>query len=158
MITHKPQPTFKPSLKDRLSKVAASASVDMNPLSRKKFTPPPPKEEDIPDMRDVIGSTADQSSLIRLVGEHAAIGQQERLLKGQKEPLTDRIKDILGRNKATKLKVDTYRVNYYSAPRTSIKKELLLEAGVAPDIIAACTVSTETYTLRVTEIKEGEEE
>lgn len=143
------------SLKERLSKVAGRSGVNLNP---EDVTPPPPKEsEKLPDMREVIADAKDRLKLIRLTEAHVAFGIAEREAKKAKAPLTTQIKDILGRNSASKLMVEGTRLNYFNAPRSSIKGDLLLQHGVSPKIIAECTVTSDAYTLKITPAGEDDE-
>lgn len=144
------------SLKDRLSKVAGKSGVNLNP---EDVAPPPVKEvEKIPDMREVIVDAKERLKLMRLIEAHVAFGIQEKEAKKARAPLTIQIKDILGRNNASKLMVDGNRINYFNSPRSTIKGDLLLAHGITPKVIAECTVTSDAYTLKITPPGEGDDE
>jgi hypothetical protein len=135
------------SLKDRVAKVGRSAGVDMNP---NRPIPPPPKEEDIPpDIRELV-TGPDLRSLTVMVTEHAELGMQISGVKKQRDALSAKIKNLLGKHEISQCMCEGNRVNYYGGERHTIKSSLLLDHGVSPAVIEACTEVKVTYTLRIT--------
>ncbi len=63
-------------------------------------------------------------------------------LETEKKTLCDEIGEILDANGVSELKHIDMKVMRIHAERSSIKRELLLENGVGPDIIAAASVTT----------------
>ena len=138
------------TLKERMAKATGKAGVDLNPQD---YTPPPSKkkeEEVLPDAREVIPSIKDRNLLNHMVSDYLTYSQQESEAKKAKKPLNATIKKLLGTYQVSKVMVGDNRVNYYNAPRRSIKAELLLQAGVPLSVIEKCTVATDAYTLKIT--------
>lgn len=143
------------SMAGRLAKaVGKTAAPSMIP---EKFVPPPPKQEEvIPDLKSLIESRIEYKMLEGLITESADWAQQEREAKKARRPITEKIKQVLGKHGVSRAMCGEYRVIYYNAPRTSISKELLLSAGVDPEVIEECTISKDAYTLRILEPGEKE--
>lgn len=117
-----------------------------------KPTPPPVKEEEyLPDIREVVEGKTDQLALIRAIDEMAAWKKQEKEAKTATKPLIALIKNLLGKHGVAKCACDGHIVNYYNAPRSSLSRELLLGHGISPQILEACTVTKDSFTLRVSE-------
>lgn len=141
----------KPSLDERLkTSVGKSAHASMVPNFHP--TPPPPKEvEYIPELSELVEDKADRLKLVRAIDEMAAWKKQEREAKSATKPLTAIIKNLLGKHGVAKCICDGHMVNYYNAPRSTLSRELLMEHGVSPQILEACTVVKDSFTLRVSE-------
>lgn len=132
-------------IKDQVGKAHAPSMVpDFTP-------PPPPKEEEIvPDIRELVDNTADRLALLRLVEQQTAWAQQESEAKKQRRPLTESIKRILGKYEIGRAMCDGMLINYYNSPRSSLSREMLLSKGISPQVLEACTIVKDSYTLRIT--------
>lgn len=145
----------KQSLSDRLKHVGKSTSVSMVP---EKILPPPKKEEDAPDIRDLITSSADRLKILRLSEEIVELGEAEKVAKKAKEPLVLQLKKLLGDNEVGRATVGDYKLVYYNCPRHTLSKEKLLEHGVKPAIIEDSMVHKDVYTLKVSRLGQEEDE
>lgn len=151
------QPVKPMTLQERMkAQVNAAPAASMIP----DFTPPTPKAEAevIPDAREVIESDLDRVMLARLCAEHVEWGAAERAAKAAKKPLTEKIKAILARNRASKLMIGDIKANYFNAPRKSLSMDLLLANGVTPAVITKSTVTKDAYTLKLTGPGQEEDE
>lgn len=143
----------KQSLADRLKSVSKSASVSMVP---EKIAPPPKKEEELPDIRELVTSSADRLKILRLSEEITELGETERAAGKAKAPLVAQLKKLLGDYEVGRAAVGEFRLAYYNCPRHTLSKEKLLENGVRPAVIEASTVHKDVFTLKVS--RKGEEE
>lgn len=136
---------MKQSLQDRLKKIGSDGpSMDIQPKEKPKH-----EAEVLPEMQEVISDPKVRLQLIRLVNEDAELSVEERMIKGQRKPLKEKIKTLLG-FAPTKFMCDGNRVVAFNSPRKSVDPRLLLQAGVLPSVIAACTVVKDSYSLKIT--------
>lgn len=149
----KPKSTLDDRIKQSVGKHSAPSMVpDFTP-------PPPPKEEEIiPDVRELINSAKDRLKLAQLVEQSSAWGVQEKEAKKMRAPLTAAIKKILGEYEVGRAMCDGKLINYYNAPRSTLSRELLLSHGISPQVLEACTVTKDSYTLRISAPGESEED
>lgn len=144
-----------PSLNDRIKSQVKGSAPSMVP----KYNPPPPKEEEIiPDIRELVDNTADLNSLTRLITESAEWAAQEKEAKRIREPITKRIKYLLGRYGVGRCVSNGLMVNYYNAPRATLSREALLSYGVSSKTLDACTVIKDSFTLRITAPGDAQDE
>ena len=143
------------TLNERLKEATKQKGADMNPS---RPAPPPPKEEEIvPDMADVIADRKERKAVSNLVAQYFLFHAQEKEAAQGKKVVTDQLKKIMGSYGIGLMAVDNNRVNYYQQERSSIKSDLLLDHGVAPSIIEACTKTTTSYGLKITAPGKDEE-
>ena len=136
------------SLKEKMGQAVKSSAPSMNPFD----TPPPTKKKEaeiLPDMREVIESDITRRMLVPLIEQNAELAAEERLIRKERKPLQDGIKKLLGNN-YTRFMCGLTRVVYYQVPRESLSRQKLLEAGVSTKILAACTVTSYSATLKIT--------
>ena len=139
----------KPSLAERMGAITTATAPNLNPNF--SVTPPPAKEKEIiPDLKDLVEQRKDYLELKRLITTSLELAEQERLIKKQRDPISSRIKDLLGTYKIGKAQVEGCRVNYFSGERRSIDASLLLANGVQPRVIEASTKVSVVYTLKIT--------
>ena len=144
------------SLKERMGQAVKSSAPSMNPFD----TPPPTVKKEaevLPDMREVIEDAGMRRALVPLIEQNAELASEERLIRKQRKPLQDGIKKLLGNN-YTRFMCGLTRVVYYQVPRESLSRQKLLEAGVSPKILAACTVTSYSATLKITPSGDGEDD
>lgn len=135
------------SLEEKMQKAVSGPAPSLTPGPRPKA---PEKEvEVVPDYTELVTSALHRTQLKRLVADSVALAAQEKEIKNLRKPVTDDIKNILATYGISKANCDGARVNFYNVPRTSIDKDLLIAAGVKPSVIAMCTVTTNTPTLRI---------
>lgn len=136
----------KKTLEKQLAKARKSSAPSMNtwtPRKQKEEEPTPPgiDELDIP--------AGDKSIMRQLVNQHASITRTQGILKKQKSTIVDSVKPLCKLYKLDKFMVGENRAIYYVTNRTSISKDLLLQAGVSPAIIKKCTVTKEVQQFKV---------
>jgi hypothetical protein len=95
--------------------------------------------------------------LRRLVAASIEFAKQDKAAADARKPLTNQIKNLLGKYQVGKAVTEEARINYFESGRESIKGDLLLAAGVSPAIIAGATKKTVSYTLKLTAVGEEEE-
>lgn len=146
------------TLKQRIAGIGTQAAPSLVP----DFNAPIPAkpEEVIPDLSAFVADPAVRLQISRWVAEHAEAGRKEREAKKVKKPLTEKIKKICMDRDIDKTLVGGVRVTLYNAPRTTLSATLLLAAGVSPATIAACMVTKDAWTLKVTPpgVKEEDDE
>lgn len=152
------------SLDERLRAETAKAAPSMIPEA---VTPPPPKTDKIPDLKDVITSPADRLKVLRLIQDAQPFkqmaSQAKKALEMKRPELgglnwNDAIKDILGRYKVAKAEDEGVRLNYYRTTKKVFSVKKALDLNVSPEILAQCWDEVESYTLRVTPQGQKEEE
>ena len=141
------------TLKEKMNSQTASHAPSMHPAP---YTPPPTykKPEVLPSIREYIEDRKQLNQLKAMVEQHSTLGIQIRDLTKAKDSLTAAIKYMFGELEIEKAMVDEYCVTYYDIARSSIKGELLLDHGIAPAVIQACTVTTHSPALRITALEE----
>jgi hypothetical protein len=95
-------------------------------------------------------------AIARMIARHEELGAQMSAMKKEREKITDAIKPLMGKLKLAKASWGDYRLSYFNTPRSTLDKALLLSHGVQPNVITACTVVKDSYTLRIS--RGGEEE
>lgn len=144
------------SIKDRLAALRAQhkkTAPSFAPSTRQK------KEQVvIPDVSDLVTDSHDLESLRELVALHVQYGAAERAAKHQKKPVAESIKSICVDYGLTKVVCDGNKLSYYKTVRSSINEQMLLDAGVSPTIIKACTIKTDSWQARITPPGEEEDE
>jgi hypothetical protein len=108
------------------------------------------------DIQRLVSSPVDRKRIYQLVGQDTRLANMEREARAARQPVRESIKHILNRYDISKCFVGLMQVQYYNSPRLSISKEKLLAMGVHPKVIAACTVSVDSWQLRITPKKEDE--
>lgn len=150
-MSAKVQP-IEESLRKRMDAVSAGAAPSLVP-----FVPPPAKEEEvIPDLKEIMSQKKDYLEAKRLILRSIELAEAEKPIKKEREQITAKLKNLLGRSGVAKAMVEDIRVNYYAGERSSIDGGKLLTLGVAPSIIREATNVTTTYTLKLT--RQAEEE
>lgn len=123
----------------------------------KRVAPEPVDEELIPTLDDLGLPQVQRDNVEALVARHLELGEQERAARKEKDLLSAQIKALCAKLGADKLRVGEARVAYYNVPRSSIKVNLLLEHGILPSVIAACTKTTDNWTLRISRAGEADD-
>jgi len=138
---------------------------------------PQRESEPLPDVRDLEMASSDRGKLARLLEERMAWSIQEKEAKEKlegikatkKDPgravpgLNDKIKELLGAWGVDKCMVGTLRVGVSEIPRLNTDRDKLIQemtsAGLQPKVVnkimAACTTTTKSVQLRVTDISKG---
>jgi hypothetical protein len=125
--------------------------VDEAPSMIPQAPPPKVQGEVLPDVRDVVMDRRLLRALPSLVEQYAAVSAAKKEIKEEKERISRQIKAALDNDCGlSKFMVGGYRLAYYTIARSTIKPDLLLSQGVAPAVIAACTVTTNSPTLKIT--------
>lgn len=136
------------SLKARLA-----ALREQHKRTAPSFTPSPRHkkvEAVLPDAADLVTDSTDLSTLRELIALHVRYSADERLAKAQKEPVVASLKSICKDYGFGKVTCDQTKVSYYKGTRSTISQQKLLDAGVSLATIKACTIKTESWSVRVT--------
>ena len=141
----------KPTLDDRMKAVSKGAAPSMVPNTP---LPPPPPEE-VPDMALLVPSTQ-RLAVAKMIARHAELGELMGAMKKERDRLTDAIKPLMGKLQLGRAAWGDYRLSYFSTPRSSFDSNKLLDYGVQPSVIAACTTVKDSYTLRISRKDEEE--
>ncbi len=123
---------------------------------KKAAIAPPPEPEEVHELMELGLPKRDLEKLAPMVELHGQLGAEKRALEKERKALTPKIKDILGQYGIGKAFCGEWRIGYHNAPRTTLSAILLLEHGVSPQVISACTVTKDVYTLRITPRSEPE--
>lgn len=147
------------SLRDRLA-----ALRDQHKRSAPSFTPGPRQTktkvvEVLPDVAELVPVT-ELENIRELAALHLKHGSTERRGKKAKEPVTESLKALCNDYGLTKARCpeSNARITYYPMSRESVNPQLLLNEGVAPDIIKRCTVKTDSFAVRVSYLDKEEVE
>jgi len=147
--------TSTAKVKEMKSKLRQAVGSGASMVPADKTPPPPPKEEErVPELRELIEDKAEQRQMKQMVADYLTWSRQEKEAAGRKKEISDAMKKIVGSYGISKVMVADNLVNYFNAPRSTIKAELLLSNGVSPGVIEASTQVTPVYTLRITPPKE----
>lgn len=135
------------SIKDRLA-----ALRQQHKQSAPSFLPTRRKKAEVvlPDAAELVTDKADLDTLRELVALHVQYSGEERKAKAQKAPVADSIKSVCQDYGLTKITCDGNKVTYYPTKRSTISRQLLLDKGVSLKTINDCTVTSDSYGVRVT--------
>lgn len=153
----------KPTVLERLKKVAAQSAPSMNPNAPDIAAPPPPEEEKAPALDSLISVRRDKLEAARLTERCGQIGQQMSVLKKEDKGLRDRLKNLLGTYKIRAAVSNEWKLSYYPTEKESLDKQLLTIAlnkrGLSvTDIMEIFKESTKTKTSATLRIGHGKEE
>lgn len=140
-------------IKDSVGKTSHPSMVpDWNPPA-----PPPKEEEIVPDIRELVPNPLDRNRLANLIRTSAEFGKMEKEAKTARTPVTAAIKTLLSKYQIGRAVCDGVLINYYNAPRASLSRELLLSSGVSPKTLDACTITKDSFTLRISATGEDDD-
>lgn len=143
-------------LQKSLDKVKSDAAPNMHPISwtrERKVEEPQP-----PDLKELDLPKSDETKLTGMIKRHVEVTATIGKLTKEKKVLTEAIKPLCKLHGLDKFMVEGNKSNYYKTTRKTISKELLLMHGVAPAIIEASTVETESWSFKSTAGVEDEPE
>lgn len=125
------------------------------PKKNKKEPEPPP-----PDLKELDMDDDDRKQIAVLVTQAADYKGKASAANKALKPLSDRIKGLMvGMPKENhRFMWWGTRVNMTEVKRTTIDKQLLLEHGISPAVISACTRETTSQTLTITPAGASEDE
>lgn len=110
----------------------------------KQFSPPDPdkaeKEEKEPlkDLDEYPELKRDKKRLENAVDRYSAIHQQAKALEEQKKELATYIMGLFEKNDVERVRINGHPVRIVKTGHTTLSKEMLIEKGVNPKIIAQC--------------------
>ena len=143
------------ALQEQVNKIAAPSMVPEMP---QEVIPPPPKEEEIPMLGDLVKDIKDYLTLKQLIEEDLPWKRQEAEAKKARKRIETQLKNLLGKHQVGRAAMDGVTISYYSSSRSSLDRELLMRNGVTMNQIIAGTKSSTSYTLKLSEGKEEEDE
>lgn len=129
-----------------------AAAPSLRPAPRPaKAEKPAYEAEVLPDLATTGLSTTKQNIIAGLVAEITAANATLSAAKKAKDEPSAKLKKLLQESvgDTVKVMVGEARLNYYNAPRHSLRPELLLSHGVSAATIAASTEVKDAWTLRV---------
>ncbi len=116
----------------------------------------PPETEEVPELQEFGLKRHELGPLSQMIVQHGELGVEKRMLEKERNKLTPKIKAALGEHGIGKAFCGDWRVSYFNTPRESLSTQLLLEHGISPATIKACTVTKDVYTLRISPRSEPE--
>lgn len=112
-----------------------------------------------PDIREVVSDTRQANRLSALIQARYGVVGRERALKDTKELLNRQIDAMLQELGIDNVQDGPLRLTrYQSAGIPFIKRSLLVERNVSPNIIAECTVRKPFTAIRITDTSLEEDE
>ncbi len=144
------------SSKSMVSRLKQAVGPGASMVPQEKVPAPPPKKEEevVPDLHELIDNRSERRTFTALVKQYLEFSDDVKIAQAGKDRLSKSMKEVVGSYGISKVLVDGILVNYFNAPRSTIKSDLLLAAGISPATIASCTEVKDVYTLRVTPPKE----
>lgn len=142
---------MKESLQERINKSMGSARVSMVPEPREPRQKKVKEVEVAVDLQEVTDKPLVRAKILKLSKEIYELGLIERDAKVSKEPLVKALKRLLTEEgiDAERFMADELQILSYEIPRSTISVELLMEKGVLPHIIKACTVTNKSSALKI---------
>ena len=144
----------KKTIQERVKEIAASAAAPSMVPAERLPAPPPKEVEVVPDLSEYIADKRQRLLVLRLITEYGELGAQKHEIQDRQDKLAKAIKTVAGERGIAKCVAGDYRLSYFVTPRSTLKVDKLLGAGISPEIIQRCTVTTESYNLRVTKLDE----
>lgn len=148
----------KKTIQERVKEIAASAAAPSMVPAERLPAPPVKEVEVVPDLSEFVTDKKQRLAVLRLITEYGELGAQKHEIQGRQEKLAKAIKTVAGEMGIAKCVAGDYRLSYYITQHNTIKSDRLLEAGISPEVIRRCTVTTEAYALRVTKNEDKEDE
>jgi hypothetical protein len=144
-------------IKERLAQLRQQhkkSAPSFNPSPKRPETPrswkAPKVEPILPDASELITDSHELDTLRSLVALHVTYSAEERRAKHEKKPVVESLKSICNDYGLSKITCDRNKVSYYPLSKSSINRQLLLDAGVSSEIIDRCTITTASFGVRVT--------
>lgn len=142
------------SLSQRIKAAQAASAPSLVPDGAKperKY-----ESEVLPEIEDVL-DTKLANKVRKLIAGSIALASDIKALQSARDEITAQIKSSLDlEGSPMKFQCSEGRLNFFPTFRSTLDKKLLLGAGVSPQVIVACTVTKESYTLRITGATEEE--
>lgn len=136
----------KLELDERMKKSVEGTTASIAPGPRE---PRATKEKEaLPDLFDPKVRIDRKEELVEMLRDHAQLGKTMSGLKAERELLGIRIQGLIGHE--ARFTVGPIKCMYTQSTRKSIKDYLLRQQGVDARVIALCTETKPTWTLRVT--------
>lgn len=108
----------------------------------KQFTPPDPedeKKEPLKDLDEYPELKRDKKKLENAVDRYAAIHEQSKALESQKKELATYIMGLFEKNDVERVRINGRPVRIVKTGHNKLDEAKLIEKGVDPKIIKACT-------------------
>ena len=145
------------TIQERVKEIAASAAAPSMVPTERLPAPPAKEVEVVPDLSEFVTDKKQRLAVLRLITEYGELGAQKHEIQGRQDKLAKAIKTVAGEMGLAKCVAGDYRLSYFVVPRSTLKVDKLLSAGVSPEIIQRCTVTTESYNLRVVRLEDEDE-
>ena len=145
------------TIQERVKEIAASAAAPSMVPAERLPAPPAKEVEVVPDLSEFVTDKKQRLAVLRLITEYGELGAQKHEIQGRQDKLAKAIKTVAGEMGIAKCVAGDYRLSYFVVPRSTLKVDKLLSAGVSPEIIQRCTVTTESYNLRVVRLEDEDE-
>jgi hypothetical protein len=147
----------KRTLEEKLTQLSGASKPSMVPEPKAAKAAKVP--EVVPDVRDVIKDTVSRLKLYKLAPRIYELGRLESEAKTAKKILVDQFKTILNSftTEPIKFRVEELKASYYTMTRSTISVKKLLDHGISPKVIAECTETSESLSLRISAVGGKEE-
>lgn len=106
--------------------------------------------EVVPDLREVAATPTLQMQIQRLVAESVECQLTEKRARDARKPITAKLKTLIESCSAPKFMVDGHTVTVFPTTRSTLSAQKLLDAGIQPHVISACTTQKTSYSLKIT--------
>lgn len=137
------------ALKQKMAQSVAGTGHSMVPPALDGGQRAQPKEEVVYSIDDLIDDSEDITTLRQLINRHIILNDTKKTADKALEPITTRIKKIIGQYGIDKAVCDGATLTYVQGSRYTIDKLKLLANGVTEDIIVASTDVSITHTLTI---------
>lgn len=98
------------------------------------------EKEPLKDIEEFPELKRDAGKLNNAVTRYSELHQKVKALEEQKKEFSDYIMSLLEKNDVARVRIAGHPVRIVKTGHTSLSKELLLKAGVAPKVISKCEV------------------
>lgn len=145
----------KQNLQDRINQsMGTDKGVSLVPDYAGKPKPPKPEKDKAPLLEEYLDDTNLIHEMESCVETYDALSEQIKTLESRKKAMRDEIENILGNCGIESARVlGTYTVSRFEQDRATLRKDLLLSAGVSMQTISACTEISKVVTIKVTREK-----
>ena len=153
----------RPPIEERIADLAKSQAPSLVPTPQTP-APPPKVIEEVPELGSLVTPIKDRLEIIRLASRSAELAAQIAPLDKERKGVTNRLKQLVGSYKIGKAIAGDYRISYFSSARTKVDLKVLrlllsshLSRLVIDEIFIKATTTEDSYTLRISEVREEEE-
>lgn len=138
-----------PTLKQKMAQSVSGAKPSLVPVQPEPKSGVESQNETFLPASDLIADAEEVDTLAALMKRHAELKESIKLMESSLDPITDRIKAILGTYGIDRVQCGQYKASYFETTRSSLNRTKLIAHGVDEEVIDQCTDLSYSKSLRI---------